>query len=72
MHYQNIHNYPDDTLDKNHYIFTGEALNSDSRSHWIEFMYNCFDTVHNSGTLRYPFPRKNLPKGKKVFPERRT
>ena len=30
----------------------GQALNSDIRSHWIECPFNCFDKMHNSGTLK--------------------
>ena len=50
----------------------GEALNSDIISHWIECLFNCFDKIHNSGTLSSQFPRINIPKGKKVLPTRQS
>ena len=48
----------------------GEALNSPIRSHWIECLFNCYDKMHNTGTLSCPFPRNQLPKDKKVLPTR--
>lgn len=33
----------------------GVALNSNIRSHLVEFLYNCFDKTHNSGVLSCPF-----------------
>ena len=48
----------------------GQALNSDIRSHWIEYLFNCFDKMHNSGTLSCPFLRIKIPDGKKVLPTR--
>ena len=37
--------------------YEGESLNSDIISHWIKCTFNCFDKMHNSGTLSCPFPR---------------
>ena len=45
----------------------GEALNSNIRSYWIEFLFNYFDKIHNSGTLRCPFPRSNVLKRKQFL-----
>ena len=48
----------------------GQALNSDIRSHRIECLFNCFDEIHNSGTLSCPFLRIKIPDGKKFLPTR--
>ena len=48
----------------------GEALNGEIRSHWIEYLFNCFDKMHNSGTLSCPFLRKLMPEGKKTLPKK--
>ena len=50
--------------------YMGEALNSNIRSYWIEFLFNYFDKIHNSGTLRCPFPWSNVLKRKKFLPTR--
>ena len=52
--------------------YVGQALNSDIRSHWIECLFNCFDKMHNSDTLSYPFLRIKIPDGEKVLPTRLT
>ena len=38
------------------------------RDHWIECMFNCFDKMHNSGTLSCPFLIILMPEGKKILP----
>ena len=48
--------------------YTSEHVDEALNTHWIECLLNCFDKMHNSGTLSCLFPRSNLPKGTKVLP----